>query len=131
MGYRSIFSTTASATGPNGITFRRTSPRVFRSRSHGGVLQGLPQLPSSQTAPPAALPENVQAGPSIPRTVDEAWDFFGIKKKRATEAQIKKLYRKFMMRNHPDRHPDEQEEAQFQSMCANAAWDILRSHCHW
>jgi hypothetical protein len=79
-------------------------------------------------AKPAKAPQPAQQPLAIPRSVDEAWAFFGIKKKRATEAQIKKMYRNFMARFHPDKG---RADAAQQSLRANAAWDLLRKHCKW
>ena len=67
----------------------------------------------------------------VPETVDEAWIFFGIAKKRARKEDVKKLYIDHMKAWHPDRHQVNREEAGLQSKRANAAWELLGKHCRW
>jgi hypothetical protein len=131
---------------------RSQQPQVFRGNASGSAVPQAPQVfrgsaspyanpwtskppppppPKVAPAPPPPPMLPVQAGTCVPRSVDEAWEFFGITKKRAKEEQVKKAYRKFAKQWHPDRNPDRPEEAKFQILCANAAWELLRRHCHW
>ena len=96
--------------------------------------------PFGSPPPPPTIPAQPVAklgspGDRIPTTVDEAWELFGIKRKRATKAEVKKIYRALQAKWHPDRHmrrgAKERKMAELQSSRANLAWTILERHCKW
>lgn len=96
--------------------------------------------PFGSPPPPVAIP--VQPAPKlgppgerIPMTVDEAWELFGIKRKRATKAEVKRLHRDWQTRWHPDKFvcssKKAEEKAKIQFLRASMAWTILERHCKW
>ena len=46
--------------------------------------------------------------------------------KNASAAEIKKAYKKMMLKHHPDRNPDNREEAEEKSKEINEAYDVLK-----
>jgi len=75
------------------------------------------------SSPPPQLP-----GACV--TVDEAWELFGIAKKRGTRLEVKKKYLAFVAMNHPDR-PDAPSDAADLLLKANAAFVLLERYCKW
>lgn len=92
-------------------------------------------VPLPQPAPPAG--PGLGSGPPPPAqlaqeniTVDEAWELFGIGKKRGTRAEVTKRYRLYVAANHPDR-PDAPPDAADRLLRANAAFARLERYCRW
>jgi hypothetical protein len=110
-------------------------PVIFSSSFHSRTSAPKPKpapSPATESRAPSTAPVRIPSSDSdhIPTTVDEAWAFFGIAKKRAHKDDVKDAYRLFMIRWHPDRcaQPD---KAKKQSLRANAAWALLKKHCKW
>jgi hypothetical protein len=82
-----------------------------------------PQAPAPAPPPPPQLP-----GAFV--SVDEAWEMFGIAKKRGTRLEVKKRYLAFVASNHPDR-PDAPPDAAKLLLKANAAFALLERYCKW
>jgi hypothetical protein len=89
----------------------------------GNFLPPVKQAPAPPPPPPPQLP-----GACV--SVDEAWELFGIAKKRATRLEVKKRYLAFVTRNHPDR-PDAPPDAAMLLLKANAAFSLLERYCKW
>ena len=79
---------------------------------------------------PAPAPSPAQRLPGVLVTVDEAWELFGVAKKRGTRLEDKKRYLAFVALNHPDR-PDAPSDAADLLLKANAAFVLLERYCKW
>jgi DnaJ-domain-containing protein 1 len=98
------------------LTLSRFSTLSDKSRA------SLSRLRPAQSAAP-------HAAPSAGISVDEAWEIFGIKKKRATEEELKKRYTKLASKYHPDRNLDNQSAATEKMVKVNLAYAALKKHC--
>jgi hypothetical protein len=83
---------------------------------------------NQSAAPPEPPPPPRLPGALV--TVDEAWELFGIAKKRGTRLEVKKRYLAFVALNHPDR-PDAPNDAADLLLKANAAFALLERYCKW
>ena len=79
---------------------------------------------------PAPAPSPAPRLPGALVTVDEAWELFGVAKKRGTRLEVKKRYLAFVALNHPDR-PDAPSDAADLLLKANAAFVLLERSCKW
>ena len=84
-------------------------------------------LPPVSAEPPPPPPPRL---PGALVTVDEAWELFGVAKKRGTRLEVKKRYLAFVALNHPDR-PDAPNDAADLLLKANAAFALLERYCKW
>ena len=84
-------------------------------------------LPPVSAEPPPPPPPRL---PGALVTVDEAWELFGIAKKRGTRSEVKKRYLAFVALVHPDR-PDAPNDAADLLLKANAAFALLERYCKW
>ncbi len=89
-----------------------------------------PPVSSSSPAPDrTTFP--TPAAPSSGISVDEAWEVFGISKKRATQEQVRSIYLKLVAKYHPDKNPNNQAAATQAMVKINAAFAALKRHCKW
>lgn len=87
----------------------------------------LPPVNAPASPPPSQPPPQL---PGACVTVDEAWELFGIAKKRGVRPEVKKMYLAYVAANHPDK-PDAPPDAAKLLLKANAAFALLERYCKW